>query len=127
MIRIIHFILVYCHHACDRPIAAKSLTAQCDIIGSAGGAEKCDYVCEAFGFDHCVDYKTCTTKKDLIVALRKAAPEGIDMYFENVGGMHFEAAMSWSVNLILSFSPLFIFSSILSAVPCPLTSFTCEM
>lgn len=66
----------------------------CTVIGSAGGPEKCEYVCEAFGFDHCVDYKTCSKTKDLIVALRKVAPDGIDMYFENVGGMHFEAAMS---------------------------------
>ena len=66
----------------------------CTVIGSAGGPEKCEYVCKAFGFDHCVDYKACSSKKDLIVALRKVAPNGIDMYFENVGGMHFEAAMS---------------------------------
>lgn len=66
----------------------------CTVIGSAGGPEKCKLVQEKFGFDHCIDYKTCSSPRDLITALRKVAPKGIDMYFENVGGMHFEAAMS---------------------------------
>jgi len=66
----------------------------CTVIGSAGGPKKCAMVIEEFGFDHCVDYKQCGTTKELIVALRKVAPNGIDCYFENVGGMHFEAAMS---------------------------------
>lgn len=65
----------------------------CTVIGSAGGPEKCKLVKEQFGFDDCVDYKACKTTKDLVKALRQAAPGGIDMYFENVGGMHFEAAM----------------------------------
>jgi NADPH-dependent curcumin reductase CurA len=66
----------------------------CTVIGSAGGPQKCQHVCDEFGFDQCIDYKLCSSTKDLIVALREAAPDGIDMYFENVGGMHFEAAMS---------------------------------
>ena len=65
----------------------------CTVIGSAGGPAKCKLVKEQFGFDHCVDYKACESAKDLAKALRRAAPGGIDMYFENVGGMHFEAAM----------------------------------
>eukprot|EP00930_Biecheleria_cincta_P069437 TRINITY_DN57182_c0_g1_i1.p1 TRINITY_DN57182_c0_g1~~TRINITY_DN57182_c0_g1_i1.p1 ORF type:complete len:350 (-),score=57.59 TRINITY_DN57182_c0_g1_i1:169-1218(-) len=66
----------------------------CTVIGSAGGPDKCRMVKEKFGFDHCIDYKLCQRPKDLIVALREVVPKGIDMYFENVGGMHFEAAMS---------------------------------
>ena len=66
----------------------------CRVIGSAGGPTKCELVTSKFGFDGCVDYKTCSTKKELIIALSELAPEGIDMYFENVGGIHFEAAMS---------------------------------
>lgn len=66
----------------------------CRVIGSAGGPEKCKMVVEKFGFDECVDYKACRSTKELIMALRKVSPKGIDMYFENVGGMHFEAAMS---------------------------------
>lgn len=65
----------------------------CTVVGSAGGPAKCKLVKEQFGFDHCVDYKACESAKDLAKALRRAAPGGIDMYFENVGGMHFEAAM----------------------------------
>ncbi|CAK9078145.1 NADPH-dependent oxidoreductase 2-alkenal reductase (AtAER) (NADP-dependent alkenal double bond reductase P1) (DBR1) (NADPH-azodicarbonyl/quinone reductase) (NADPH:2-alkenal/one alpha [Durusdinium trenchii] len=65
----------------------------CIVIGSAGGPEKCQIVKEQFGFDHCIDYKMCRSTKDLVKSLRHVAPAGIDMYFENVGGMHFEAAM----------------------------------
>mmetsp|Transcript_37970 Transcript_37970/g.118468 ORF Transcript_37970/g.118468 Transcript_37970/m.118468 type:complete len:346 (+) Transcript_37970:72-1109(+) len=66
----------------------------CKVIGSAGGPEKCRLVMEKFGFDHCIDYKKCSRARDLITELRRVAPHGIDMYFENVGGIHFEAAMS---------------------------------
>jgi len=65
----------------------------CTVIGSAGGPEKCKLVTDRFGFDHCLDYKACKSTRDLITALAELAPSGIDMYFENVGGMHFEAAM----------------------------------
>lgn len=66
----------------------------CKVVGSAGGPEKCKLVTEKFGFDYCIDYKKCGRARDLIVELNKAAPGGIDMYFENVGGIHFEAAMT---------------------------------
>lgn len=51
-------------------------------IGVAGGAEKCRYVEEELGFDVCVDYKA----PDLREQLAAACPNGIDVYFENVGG-----------------------------------------
>lgn len=51
-------------------------------IGIAGGAEKCRYVKETLGFDDCLDYK----EGDLAEKLRVACPDGIDIYFENVGG-----------------------------------------
>jgi NADPH-dependent curcumin reductase CurA len=60
------------------------------VIGSAGGAEKCAYLKE-IGVDHAIDYKA---EKDLTAALLKAAPGGIDVYFENVGGEHMEAALN---------------------------------
>jgi NADPH-dependent curcumin reductase CurA len=59
------------------------------VIGSAGGAEKVAYLKE-IGVDHVIDYKAET---DLTAALAKAAPGGIDVYFENVGGAHMEAAL----------------------------------
>lgn len=65
----------------------------CKVIGSCGGPDKCALVKEKFGFDYAIDYKTITNAAELIIALKAVAPEGIDMYFENVGGMHFEAAM----------------------------------
>lgn len=64
----------------------------CIVIGSAGGPDKCKMVKEKFGFDHCIDYKKCANTEELKAALKDVAPDGIDMYFENVGGMHFEAA-----------------------------------
>jgi len=51
-------------------------------IGVAGGAEKCRYVVEALGFDACVDYKAADFREQLALA----CPQGIDVYFENVGG-----------------------------------------
>jgi len=63
------------------------------VIGSCGGEAKCTFVKERYGFDHVIDYKTVHNKEELVAALRQVAPNGIDMYFENVGGIHFEAAL----------------------------------
>jgi NADPH-dependent curcumin reductase CurA len=60
------------------------------VIGSAGGADKVAYLKE-IGVDHVIDYKA---EKDLTAALARAAPNGIDVYFENVGGAHMEAALN---------------------------------
>jgi len=60
------------------------------VIASAGGAEKVAYLRE-LGVDHVIDYKAET---DLTGALLRAAPDGIDVYFENVGGAHLEAALT---------------------------------
>jgi NADPH-dependent curcumin reductase CurA len=70
---------------------AKSMY-NCTTIGSCGGESKCATIKEKYQFDHAVDYKACADKEALKAAVREIAPEGIDMYFENVGGAHFEAA-----------------------------------
>ncbi|MFI7673684.1 NADP-dependent oxidoreductase [Actinophytocola sp. NPDC049390] len=54
----------------------------CRVVGIAGGAEKCRLVTEEFGFDACVDYRS----GDLRAALREHTPDGVDVYFDNVGG-----------------------------------------
>jgi NADPH-dependent curcumin reductase CurA len=51
-------------------------------VGIAGGAAKCAYVVNTLGFDACIDYKS----GNLYDELKPAAPQGIDVYFENVGG-----------------------------------------
>ncbi len=56
--------------------------AGCRVVGIAGGKEKCDYVIGDLGFDVCVDYKAGNLYRDL----REACPNGIDIYFDNVGG-----------------------------------------
>jgi NADPH-dependent curcumin reductase CurA len=61
----------------------------CTVIGSAGGPEKTAFLHE-IGVDQVIDYKA---EPDLKAALRRAAPKGIDVYFENVGGAHLEAAL----------------------------------
>lgn len=66
----------------------------CKVIGSCGGPEKCALIKDKFGFDHAIDYKTLSTAEELTNALKEVAPAGIDMYFENVGGMHFDAAFA---------------------------------
>jgi len=58
-------------------------------IGIAGGKDKCDYVVKELGFDACVDYRAAGG--NLFKEIRTAAPQGIDVYFENVGGAVFEA------------------------------------
>jgi NADPH-dependent curcumin reductase CurA len=60
------------------------------VIGSAGGPEKVRHVVEELGFDAAIDYK----QGDLRGQLKAAAPDGIDVYFDNVGGEHLEAAIS---------------------------------
>jgi NADPH-dependent curcumin reductase CurA len=56
----------------------------CRAVGIAGGKDKCDYVVNELGFDACVDYRAAGG--NLYKELRAAAPKGIDVYFENVGG-----------------------------------------
>jgi NADPH-dependent curcumin reductase CurA len=56
--------------------------AGCRAVGIAGGAEKCSYAVVELGFDACIDYKS----QDVGRALKDAAPQGVDGYFENVGG-----------------------------------------
>jgi NADPH-dependent curcumin reductase CurA len=56
--------------------------AGCRAVGIAGGAQKCRYVVETLGFDACVDYKAGNLYEDL----KAATPNGVDGYFENVGG-----------------------------------------
>jgi NADPH-dependent curcumin reductase CurA len=60
------------------------------VIGSAGGPEKIAFLKE-IGCDHTIDYKA---EKDLTAALLRAAPDGIDVYFDNVGGDHLVAALN---------------------------------
>jgi len=64
---------------------AKGLT----VIGSAGGPDKCDYV-RSLGADAAIDYKA----GPLLQSLKEAAPDGIDVYFDNVGGGHLDAAFA---------------------------------
>src|SRR5258707_11140062 len=55
----------------------------CRIVGIAGGKAKCDYVVQELGFDACIDYKAGNLLQDL----RIHCPKGVDVYFENVGGV----------------------------------------
>lgn len=61
------------------------------VVGSAGGPEKVAFLKDELGIDEAIDYKAVP---DLTKALEAAAPEGIDVYFENVGGEHLEAALN---------------------------------
>jgi NADPH-dependent curcumin reductase CurA len=62
----------------------------CRVIGSCGSDEKVNFLKQELGFDHAFNYKTANIRAEL----RAAAPEGIDVYFENVGGSHLEAALA---------------------------------
>ncbi len=61
------------------------------VIGSAGGARKVALLKESLGIDEAIDYKA---EPNLTKALARAAPEGIDVYFDNVGGDHLQAALA---------------------------------
>jgi NADPH-dependent curcumin reductase CurA len=65
----------------------------CRVIGFAGGADKCNYVRDEIGFDACIDYRQHKDAGSLTKAIRDVAPDGIDGYFENVGGMVMDAVM----------------------------------
>ncbi|WP_019652561.1 NADP-dependent oxidoreductase [Variovorax atrisoli] len=65
----------------------------CRVVGIAGGAEKCKYVTDELGFDACIDYRQHTDVKSMSAALKEACPNGIDGYFENVGGYIFDAVL----------------------------------
>ncbi|MBI1339687.1 zinc-binding dehydrogenase [bacterium] len=78
--------------------AVGSLVAQiakikgCYVVGSAGGADKCAWL-KSIGVDEAIDYKSTGDLRGLIGALRQAAPKGVDVYFDNVGGDHLTAAI----------------------------------
>jgi NADPH-dependent curcumin reductase CurA len=68
---------------------AKGMT----VIGSAGGSEKCDFV-RSLGADQAIDYRA----QPILKSLTAAAPDGIDVYFDNVGGDHLDAALAIARN-----------------------------
>ena len=61
----------------------------CRVVGIAGTDEKCNFVTRELGFDACVSHRSATLSEDLA----DACPDGIDIYFENVGGRVFEAVL----------------------------------
>ena len=73
--------------------AALAKARGCRAVGIAGGADKCRYAVEELGFDACIDYKEHSDIKAMSKALKEACPDGIDGYFENVGGWIMDAVM----------------------------------
>ena len=61
----------------------------CRVVGIAGGAEKCRHAVDTLGFDACIDHRAT----DFAEQLAKQCPDGIDVYFENVGGKVFDAVL----------------------------------
>jgi NADPH-dependent curcumin reductase len=61
----------------------------CRVVGIAGGKTKCDYAVKDLGFDACVDYKA----GNLLADLREHCPKGVDVNFENVGGVILDTAL----------------------------------
>jgi NADPH-dependent curcumin reductase CurA len=61
----------------------------CRVVGVAGGKAKCDHVVNELGFDGCVDHKA----GDVFAGLSEACPNGVDVYFDNVGGEILEAVL----------------------------------
>lgn len=65
----------------------------CRVVGIAGGPEKCAYAVNELGFDACIDYRPHPDMYSLAKALKQVCPDGIDGYFENVGGMVLDAVL----------------------------------
>ena len=61
----------------------------CKVIGIAGGAEKCQYAVKTLGLDDCLDHHSSNFSAELVAA----TPQGIDIYFESVGGKVFDAVL----------------------------------
>jgi NADPH-dependent curcumin reductase CurA len=73
-------------------IAAQiGLIDACRVIGIAGGPEKCGFLSQSLGLHGVIDYKAET---DLAAAIRRECPDGIDVYFDNVGGPTLDAALA---------------------------------
>ncbi len=62
----------------------------CRVVGIAGGPQKCKWIVEELGFDAAIDYKN----EDVNAALREHCPEGVDVYFDNVGGDILDAVLA---------------------------------
>ena len=73
--------------------AALSKARGCRTVGIAGGAEKCQYAISELGFDACIDYKLHADAASLSKAVKAHCPDGVDGYFENVGGMVLDAVL----------------------------------
>ena len=73
--------------------AALAKARECRTVGIAGGPDKCSYAVKELGFDACIDYKLHADAASLSRALKEACPDGIDGYFENVGGMVLDAVL----------------------------------
>jgi NADPH-dependent curcumin reductase CurA len=63
------------------------------VVGVAGGAEKCAWAVQELGFDACLDHRAAADARALRAALADACPDGVDIYFENVGGKTTDAVM----------------------------------
>lgn len=73
--------------------AALAKARGCRVVGIAGGTEKCDYAVKELGYDACIDYRLHKDMYSLAKALKQECPNGIDGYFENVGGMILDAVL----------------------------------
>ncbi|NIA57078.1 NADP-dependent oxidoreductase [Massilia sp. TW-1] len=62
----------------------------CRVVGIAGGPDKCRYVVEELGFDGCIDYKAGS----VAAGLKEHCPQGVDVYFDNVGGDILDAVLA---------------------------------
>ncbi len=69
--------------------SAKSQDRGCRVVGIAGSDEKCSWLTDELGFDAAINYRS----ENVAAKLRETCPDGIDVYFDNVGGDILEAAI----------------------------------
>lgn len=68
--------------AVGQTVGQMAMLKGCRVVGIAGGKAKCDWVVKELGFDACIDYKN----EDVREGLKQHCPDGVDIYFDNVGG-----------------------------------------
>ena len=86
----------------------------CRVVGIAGGKDKCDWITNELGFDAAIDYKS----QDVASELRRHCPNGIDIYYENVGGKILDAVLP-QMNLFGRISVCGLISSYNATEPQP--------
>ena len=93
------------------------------VIGVAGGPDKCRYAVDTLGFDACLDHRAAADARALGEEIKAAAPDGVDIYYENVGGKTLEAVLhcmnTWGRIVVCGMIAWYSGQGVAEAMPAP--------